>query len=191
MEIGSKVGRYEIVSPVGEGGMGEVWRATDTSLGREVALKVLPEAFAGDAERRARFEREAKLLASLNHPNIATLYGLEEIEGQHLLVMEYIEGEDLAERLARGPISWTEARSIGTQIAHALAAAHEHGVIHRDLKPANVKLRPDGTIKALDFGLAKAREPVDSGVDLTHSPTLTGRATTGGAILGTVGYMSP
>jgi len=191
MEIGSKVGRYEIVSPVGEGGMGEVWRATDISLGREVALKVLPEAFAGDAERRARFEREAKLLASLNHPNIATLYGLEEIDGEHLLVMEFIEGEDLAERIARGPIPWAEARGIAAQVAHALEAAHEHGVIHRDLKPANVKLRTDGTIKVLDFGLAKAREPVDSGVDLTHSPTLTGRATGGGAILGTVGYMSP
>jgi Tol biopolymer transport system component len=191
MEIGSKVGRYEIVSPVGEGGMGEVWRATDTSLDRDVALKVLPAAFTEDTERRARFEREAKLLASLNHPNIATLYGLEEIEGQHLLVMEYIEGEDLAECLARGPIPWIEARGIAIQIVHALAAAHEHGVIHRDLKPANVKLRPDGTVKVLDFGLAKARERVDSGVDLTHSPTLTGRATTGGAILGTVGYMSP
>jgi Tol biopolymer transport system component len=191
MEIGARAGRYEIVSPVGEGGMGEVWRATDTSLGREVALKVLPEVFAEDAERRARFEREAKLLANLNHPNIATLYGLEEIEGHHLLVMELIEGEDLAERVARGPIPWTEARDIGIQIAHALVAAHEHGVIHRDLKPANVRLRPDGTIKVLDFGLAKAREPVDSGVDLTHSPTLTGRATAGGAILGTVGYMSP
>ena len=191
MEIGSKVGRYEIVSPVGKGGMGEVWCATDTSLGREVALKVLPEAFAGDAERRARFEREAKLLASLNHPNIATLYGLEEIDGEHLLVMEFIEGVDLAERIARGPIPWAEARAIAAQMAHALEAAHEHGVIHRDLKPANVKLRPDGTIKVLDFGLAKAQEPVDSGVDLTHSPTLTGRATAGGAILGTVGYMSP
>jgi serine/threonine protein kinase len=148
MEIGSKVGRYEIVSPVGEGGMGEVWRATDTSLGREVALKVLPEAFAGDAERRARFEREAKLLASLNHPNIATLYGLEEIDDQHLLVMEFIEDVDLAERVARGPIPWAEARGIAAQMAHALEAAHEHGVIHRDLKPANVKLRPDGTIPA-------------------------------------------
>jgi Tol biopolymer transport system component len=191
MEIGSKVGRYEIVSPVGEGGMGEVWRATDTSLDRDVALKVLPAAFTENAQRRARFEREAKLLASLNHPNIATLYGLEEIEGQHLLVMEFIEGEDLAERLARGPIEWTEIREISIQIAQALAAAHESGIIHRDLKPANVKLRSDGTVKVLDFGLAKAREPVDSGADLTHSPTLTGRATTGGAILGTVGYMSP
>jgi serine/threonine protein kinase len=191
MEIGKRVGRYEIVSPVGEGGMGEVWRGIDSSLDREVALKVLPEAFSEDTERRARFEREAKLLASLNHPNIATLYGLEEIEGQHLLVMEFIEGEDLAVRIARGPISWEETRGIAVQIAQALKAAHEHGVIHRDLKPANVKLRPDGTAKVLDFGLAKAREPVDSGVDLTHSPTLTGRATTGGAILGTVGYMSP
>ncbi|TNF78126.1 MAG: serine/threonine protein kinase, partial [Acidobacteria bacterium] len=191
MEIGLKVGRYEIVSPVGEGGMGEVWRATDTSLDREVALKVLPAAFTEDIERRARFEREAKLLASLNHPNIATLYGLEEIEGQHLLVMEFIEGQDLAERLARGPIEWTEIRDISIQIAQALAAAHESGIIHRDLKPANVRLRSDGTVKVLDFGLAKAREPVDSGADLTHSPTLTGRATTGGAILGTVGYMSP
>jgi Tol biopolymer transport system component len=171
--------------------MGEVWRAVDTSLGREVALKVLPDAFAEDAERRARFEREAKLLASLNHPNIATLYGLEEIEVQHLLVMEFVEGEDLADRITRGPIPWEETKGVAIQIAHALAAAHEHGVIHRDLKPANVKLRPDGTVKVLDFGLAKARERVDSGVDLTHSPTLTGRAPTDGTILGTVGYMSP
>jgi serine/threonine protein kinase len=191
MEIGSKVGRYEIVSLVGEGGMGEVWRATDTSLDREVALKVLPAAFTEDSERRARFEREAKLLAALNHPNIATLYGLEEIGGQHLLVMEFIEGEDLAERLERGPLPWTDARAICIQIAQALAAAHESDIIHRDLKPANVKLRPDGTVKVLDFGLAKIRERVDSGVDLTRSPTLTGRATTGGAILGTVSYMSP
>jgi Tol biopolymer transport system component len=191
MEIGSTVGRYEIVSLVGRGGMGEVWRATDTSLGREVALKVLPVEFAEDAERKIRFEREAKLLASLNHPNIATLLGLEEIDGQHLLVMEFIEGEDLAERIARGPIPWDEARGIGRQMAHALEAAHQHGIIHRDLKPANVKLRPDGTVKVLDFGLAKAREPVDNGVDLTHSPTLTGRATADGAILGTVGYISP
>jgi serine/threonine protein kinase/Tol biopolymer transport system component len=191
MEIGSKVGRYEIVSQVGVGGMGEVWRAIDTSLDREVALKVLPAVFTEDNERRARFEREAKLLAALNHPNIATLYGLEEIDGQHLLVMEFIEGEDLAEHLARGPISWVDARSISIQIAQALAAAHESGIIHRDLKPANVKLRPDGTVKILDFGLAKILERVDSGVDLTRSPTLTGRATTGGAILGTVGYMSP
>jgi len=191
MEIGSIVGRYQIVSPVGEGGMGEVWRATDTSLEREVALKVLPAAFTEDAERRARFEREAKLLATLNHPNIATLYGLEEIDGQHLLVMEFIEGEDLAERLAHGPVPWTDARAICIQIAQALAAAHDSGIIHRDLKPANVKLRTDGTVKVLDFGLAKTRQRVDSGVDLTHSPTLTGRATTGGAILGTVGYMSP
>jgi serine/threonine protein kinase/Tol biopolymer transport system component len=191
MEIGAKVGRYEIVSPIGEGGMGEVWRATDTSLEREVALKVLPAAFTEDAERRVRFEREAKLLASLNHPNIATLHGLEEIDGRHLLVMEFIEGEDLAEHLAQGPISWADARAISIQIAQALAAAHESGIIHRDLKPANIKLRKDGTVKVLDFGLAKAREPVDSGVDLTHSPTLTGRATASGAILGTVGYMSP
>jgi len=191
MEIGSKVGRYEIVSPIGEGGMGEVWRAIDTSLDREVALKVLPAAFTEDAERRARFEREAKLLAALNHPNIATLYGLEEIGGQHLLVMEFIEGDDLAERITRGAISWPEAKGVAVQITHALAVAHEHGIIHRDLKPANVKLRPDGTVKVLDFGLAKARERVDSGIDLTRSPTLTGRATTGGAILGTVGYMSP
>ena len=191
MEIGTKIGRYEIVSPVAEGGMGEVWRATDTTLEREVALKVLPAAFTEDAERRARFEREAKLLAAINHPNIATLYGLEEIDGQHLLVMEFIEGEDLAELLARGSISWADTRVISIQIAQALAAAHENGIIHRDLKPANVKMRPDGRVKVLDFGLAKIRERVDSGVDLTRSPTLTGRATTGGAILGTVGYMSP
>jgi Tol biopolymer transport system component/predicted Ser/Thr protein kinase len=191
MEIGSRVGRYEIVSPIGKGGMGEVWRAIDTSLDREVALKVLPTAFTEDGERRARFEREAKLLASLNHPNIATLYGLEEIDGRHLLVMEFIKGEDLAECLARGPMPWSEARDVAVQIAQALATAHEHGIIHRDLKPANVRLRPDGTAKVLDFGLAKIREGSESGVDLTRSPTLTGRATTGGAILGTVGYMSP
>ena len=139
---GTRLGPYEIVAKLGEGGMGEVWRATDTRLDREVAIKVLPEALADDPERLARFEREAQVLASLNHPNIATIYGLEDIDGQHVLVMELVEGEDLAERLARGPIPLDEALPIARQIAEALEAAHEHGIVHRDLKPANVKVRP-------------------------------------------------
>src|SRR5437773_9812917 len=155
---GTRLGPYEILSALGAGGMGEVYRATDTTLGRQVAIKVLPDAFAQDAERLARFEREAKTLASLNHPHIAQIYGLERSGGVQALVMELVEGEDLSQRIARGAIPLDEALPIAKQIADALEAAHEQGIIHRDLKPANIKIRPDGTVKVLDFGLAKAMD---------------------------------
>src|SRR5437868_12764409 len=155
---GARLGPYEIVSALGAGGMGEVYRATDTTLGRQVAIKVLPDAFAQDAERLARFEREAKTLAALNHPHIAQIYGLERSGGVQALVMELVEGEDLSQRIARGAIPLDEALSIAKQIAEALEAAHEQGIIHRDLKPANIKVTPDGTVKVLDFGLAKAMD---------------------------------
>ena len=173
IEAGSHLGPYEVLSPLGAGGMGEVWRARDTRLGREVALKFLPAGFADDPERRARFEREAKVLASLNHPHIAVLYGLEHLDGQHALVMELVEGEGLDERIARGAIPVDEALPIAVQIAEALEAAHEKGVVHRDLKPANVKVRLDGTVKVLDFGLAKAWEEQAAESDPAHSPTIT------------------
>src|SRR5262245_5978169 len=156
---GTRLGPYEIVAPIGSGGMGEVYRATDTNLGRDVAIKVLPEAFAQDPERVARFEREAKTLAALNHPNIAQIYGLEKSQGTYALVMVFVDGEDLSQRIGRGPIPFDEALPIARQIAEALEAAHEQGIIHRDLKPANVKVRPDGNVKVLDFGLAKLTEP--------------------------------
>src|ERR1700674_5728042 len=156
---GARLGPYEILSAIGAGGMGEVYRATDTTLGRQVAIKVLPDAFAQDAERLARFEREAKTLASLNHPHIAQIYGLEKSSGVQALVMELVEGEDLSQRIARGPVPLDEALPIAKQIGDALEAAHEQGIIHRDLKPANIKVRSDGTVKVLDFGLAKAMEP--------------------------------
>ena len=159
LSAGARLGPYEIAAKIGEGGMGEVYRATDSSLGRDVALKVLPDAFALDLERLARFEREAKTLASLNHPHIAAIYGFEKSSGMHALVMELVEGEDLSQRIARGAIPFGEALPIATQIAEALEAAHEQGIIHRDLKPANIKVRTDGTVKVLDFGLAKAMEP--------------------------------
>ena len=157
--IGRTIGPYQVVAKLGEGGMGEVYRARDTKLDRAVAIKILPEAFAADAERIARFQREARILASLNHPNIAHIHGLEESDGVRALVMELVEGEDLAQRIARGAIPLDEALPIAKQIADALEAAHEQGIIHRDLKPANIKVRPDGTVKVLDFGLAKAMEP--------------------------------
>jgi tRNA A-37 threonylcarbamoyl transferase component Bud32/Tol biopolymer transport system component len=172
--------------------MGEVWRARDTRLGREVAIKVLPEGFADDPERHARFEREAKLLASLNHPNVATLHALEDVGGTHFLAMELVAGEGLDERIARGPIPIEEALPIGLQIAEALEAAHERGIVHRDLKPGNVKVRPDGTVKVLDFGLAKAWEEQGASTsDPALSPTITGHHTRAGVILGTAAYMSP
>ena len=153
---GTRLGPYEILSPLGAGGMGEVYRARDTKLGRDVALKIVPELFASDPDRLARFTREAQTLAALNHPNIAHIHGLEESGGVRALVMELVEGEDLAQRLVRGPIPLDEALPIARQIAEALEAAHEQGIIHRDLKPANIKVRDDGTVKVLDFGLAKA-----------------------------------
>jgi serine/threonine protein kinase len=155
---GTRLGSYEIVGPLGAGGMGEVYRARDTKLARDVALKILPEAFAADPERLARFEREARTLASLNHPHIAHIYGFEQSGPTSALVMELVEGEDLAQRIARGAIPIDEAVPIARQIAEALEAAHEQGIIHRDLKPANIKVRSDGTVKVLDFGLAKALE---------------------------------
>src|SRR5438105_6481275 len=155
---GARLGPYEIVAPLGAGGMGEVYRARDTKLNRDVAIKVLLPAVANDPDRLARFSREAQVLASLNHPNIAHIHGLEEADGVTALILELVEGEDLAQRIARGPIPLDEALPIAKQIADALEAAHEQGVIHRDLKPANIKVRPDGTVKVLDFGLAKAMD---------------------------------
>src|ERR1700675_2731188 len=167
--------------------MGEVYRARDARLDRDVAIKILPEAFAADADRVARFQREAKVLASLNHPNIAIIHGLEQAEGAHALVMELVEGEDLAQRIARGAIPVDEALPIAKQIAEALEAAHEQGIIHRDLKPANIKVRDDGTVKVLDFGLAKAMEPTGAmSPGVTGSPTIT--MTAAGMILGTAAY---
>jgi hypothetical protein len=202
LQPGTRLGPYEVLSALGAGGMGEVWRARDRRLGRDVALKVLPEAFVADSERLARFEREAKVLASLNHPHIAHIYGLEEADAGagavRALVLELVEGPTLADRIARGPIPIDEALPIARQIAEALEAAHDQGIIHRDLKPANIKVKPDGTVKVLDFGLAKALAPQlqaagAAGEALSHSPTLTlaGAATEAGVILGTAAYMAP
>ena len=191
IQAGTQLGPYEITGPLGKGGMGEVYRATDTSLNRQVAIKVLPTEFAQDTERLARFEREAKTLASLNHPNIAQIYGFEKSTGIHALVMELVEGPTLADRIAQGPIPVDEALPIAKQIAKALEAAHEQGIIHRDLKPANVKVKPDGTVKVLDFGLAKAMDPVGDASSVSMSPTLSMAATQQGIILGTAAYMSP
>jgi hypothetical protein len=192
LTLGTRLGVYEITAPIGEGGMGQVFRARDTKLDRDVAIKILPEAFAHDADRLARFTREAKTLASLNHPCIAGIYGLEESGGVSALVMELVEGDDLSQRIARGAIPLDEALPIAKQIADALEAAHEQGIIHRDLKPANIKVRADGTVKVLDFGLAKAMEPAGtSSVNAMHSPTLSIHATMQGVILGTAAYMAP
>jgi serine/threonine-protein kinase len=179
--------------------MGEVYRARDTKLNRDVAIKVLPDAVANDAERLARFTREAQTLGSLNHPNIAHVHGLEESPsagpghaGVRAIVMELVEGEDLSQRIARGAMPLDESLPIAKQIAEALEAAHEQGIIHRDLKPANIKVRPDGTVKVLDFGLAKAMEPVGSTLNVSQSPTIaTPAMTVAGVILGTAAYMSP
>jgi Tol biopolymer transport system component len=191
MMIDTTLSHYRIVDKLGEGGMGEVYRAHDERLDRDVAIKVLPEEVAEDEARLARFEREAKLLASLNHTNIATLHGLEEHEGQSFLVMELAEGETLAERINKGAIPVDDTLPIALQIAEGLEAAHEQGIIHRDLKPANVMLSPEGKVKVLDFGLAKAWQPEEGDADLTHSPTLTAQMTAAGVLLGTAAYMSP
>ena len=224
---GTRLASYEVISAIGAGGMGEVFRARDTKLNRDVAIKVLPAAFADDPERLARFTREAQTLASLNHPNIATIYGIEEIAGiaslassadllamaggvapaarlamtggagvgaSRALVMELVEGEDLSTHIARGPIPVAEALPIARQISEALEAAHEQGIVHRDLKPANIKVRTDGTVKVLDFGLAKAMDPAggsSSNPNISHSPTLTHQGTSAGMIIGTAAYMSP
>src|SRR5262245_33714902 len=191
---GTRLGPYEILSALGAGGMGEVYRARDTKLDREVAIKVVPELFASDPERVARFQREAKTLAALNHPHIGGIYGLEDTDGVRALVLELVEGPTLADRIAQGPIPLDEALPIARQICEALEAAHEQGIIHRDLKPANIKLRPDGAVKVLDFGLAKALEPTSAASpNVTGSPTITTPAMmTGiGIILGTAAYMAP
>ena len=191
---GTRLGSYEITTQIGAGGMGEVYRATDTNLKRAVAIKVLPASVAGDAERLARFQREAEVLAALNHPNIAAIYGLERSTGTIALVMELVEGPTLADRIAQGAVPVDEAVTIAKQIAEALEAAHEQGIIHRDLKPANIKVRPDGTVKVLDFGLAKAMEaPGGMSPGVSQAPTITTPAmmTGAGMILGTAAYMSP
>ena len=190
LQVGSRLAHYDVTALIGEGGMGQVYQATDTTLNRQVALKILPEAFASDPDRLARFQREAHVLASLNHPNIAAIYGLEEADDTRALVLELVEGPTLADRIAQGPIPVDEALPIAKQIAEALEAAHEAGVIHRDLKPANIKVREDGTVKVLDFGLAKALDTTPEG-DPSLSPTLTAAATQMGVIMGTAAYMSP
>ncbi len=188
---GARLGPYEILSSLGAGGMGEVYRARDTKLKRHVAIKILPSSLAADSDRLARLQREAEVLASLNHPNIAAIYGLEDADGVKALVMELVEGEDLSQRIARGAIPIDDALPIAKQIADALEAAHEQGIVHRDLKPANIKVRPDGAVKVLDFGLAKALEPTRSATATSHATTITSPAmTTGfGVLLGTVAYM--
>lgn len=192
LTAGTRIGPYEITGAVGAGGMGEVYRAHDTKLNRDVAVKALPGLFASDPERLARFEREAQMLASLNHPHIAQIYGIEAHGQSHALVMEFVDGEDLAQRISRGPLPLDDALPIARQIADALEAAHERGIIHRDLKPANIKVRDDGTVKVLDFGLAKALDPVSaSAAQLMNSPTLTSPATMAGMIIGTAAYMAP
>jgi Tol biopolymer transport system component len=189
--IGRKLGAYQIQSLLGAGGMGEVYRARDTTLGRDVAIKILPRPFIGDPERLVRFEREARVLASLNHPHIGAIYGLENLDGVPALVLELVDGLTLADRLAKGPLPVDQALRVATQIADALAVAHEKGIIHRDLKPANVKLTADGAVKVLDFGLAKATMGDGSSPDLSHSPTMSAGRTSNGVLLGTAGYMSP
>jgi serine/threonine-protein kinase len=191
LSTGTRLGPYEIRAPIGAGGMGEVYRATDTKLRRDVALKVLPTAFVRDSDRMARFSREAQMLAALNHPNIAAIYGIEESDGVRALVMELVEGPTLADRIAQGPIPLEESLRIARQIAEALEYAHEKGVIHRDLKPANIKVTPEGMVKVLDFGLAKAVSDDPPVSDPSLSPTLTAGPTQAGVILGTAAYMSP
>ena len=204
LEPGTMIGPYEVVAAIGKGGMGEVFRARDTRLGRDVAIKVLPQAFADDPDRLARFTREAQMLAALNHPNIAHIYGVEQgaplgdarggVSGSRTaLVMEFVDGEDLTAHIARAPIPWSELVPIAAQIATGLEAAHDHGIIHRDLKPANIKVRADGVVKILDFGLAKAAGPdaAEASSEAMNSPTLTARATAMGVIIGTAAYMAP
>ncbi|MDX1583221.1 MAG: serine/threonine-protein kinase, partial [Thermoanaerobaculia bacterium] len=191
IDDGTSLAHYEIVAPIGKGGMGEVYRAKDTKLGREVAIKVLPEEFTTDAERLGRFEREARLLAALDHPQIASIYGIEQDDGVRFLVMQLAEGQNLADRLARGPLPVDESIGIAKQLAEALEVAHEKGIIHRDLKPANIMVDDEGNAKVLDFGLARAFETEEGDEDFTNSPTMVRAATHAGVILGTAAYMSP
>ena len=185
------IAHYKITSKLGQGGMGEVYRATDTKLDRDVAIKILPESFATDASRVARFNREAKVLATLNHPHIAAIYGIEQAGDTHALIMELVEGETLGERLKREPMTVVEALDCCRQIAEALEAAHEKGIIHRDLKPENIKVDAHGRVKVLDFGLAKEVADPASSANQADSPTLTNLGTLPGQLLGTAPYMSP
>src|SRR5260370_5682149 len=187
----TRLGPYEIRSPLGVGGMGEVYRAADSKLGRDVALKVILQEFAQDAQLMARFQREAQVLASFNHTNIASIYGLEDSGGVRALVMELVEGPTLADRIKEGAIPLEEALPIAKQIAEALEYAHERGIVHRDLKPANIKVTQDGKVKVLDFGLAKAMQDDASAQAISNSPTLSIAATKAGMILSTAAYLSP
>src|SRR5262250_3310146 len=189
VDVGTRLGSLEITALLGKGGMGEVYRARDTKLRRDVAVKILPDEFSRDADRVARFQREAQVLASLNHPNIAAIYDFQEASGSWFLILELIEGETLADRIAHGPIPVEESLGIAKHTCAALEAAHEKGIIHRDLKPANVRITPDGTVKVLDFGLAKAASEESSSPGLTQAPTLA--RTSDGVVLGTTAYMSP
>jgi serine/threonine protein kinase len=184
-------GHYEVLEKLGQGGMGEVYRALDKNLGRQVAIKILPEEFSSDPERLARFEREAKLLATLNHPNIAAVYGFEEAAGRRFLALELVDGETLQTRLDRGALPMDEALDMCRQVAEGLEAAHDKGIVHRDLKPGNIMITPEGKIKILDFGLAKSYAAETTGVDTANSPTITAQMTEPGIILGTAAYMSP
>src|SRR5262245_14912549 len=191
LQVGQQLGSYEITSLIGKGGMGAVYRARDTKLKRDVAIKILPDEFSRDTERVMRFQHEAEIVAALNHPNIGTIYDLQEHNDARFLVLELVEGETLADRIKRGPLPVRESLEIARQICEALEAAHEKGIIHRDLKPANIKLLPDGKIKVLDFGLAKALAPTPA-TGLSNSPTLMNTVgTNAGMILGTAAYMSP
>src|SRR5438128_1712724 len=188
---GTRLGPYEVLALIGAGGMGEVYRARDTKLGREVAVKALPEVFAHNPERLARFEREAQVLGGLNHPNIAIIHELKEVAGARYLILELVEGETLAALIAGGPMLVADAVKIAGQIADALEVAHDKGIVHRDLKPANVKVTSEGRVKVLDFGLAKINDVSDSSQRFSRSPTLSALNTAAGVILGTAAYMSP
>ena len=191
LSVGDKLGHYEVLSLLGQGGMGEVYRAKDTKLDRDVAIKVLPQVLARDPERLARFEREAKVLASLDHPNIGHIHGIVDSEDSRGLVLALIEGPTLADRIEAGPIPLDEAVAISKQVIEALEYAHDRGVVHRDLKPANIKITSEGVVKVLDFGLAKVLEEEPASSSLANSPTLTLGHTRAGVILGTAAYMSP
>src|SRR5215475_2122444 len=191
LTIGAQFGSHEIISLLGKGGMGEVYRARDLKLKRDVAIKILPDEFSHDADRGGRFQREAEVLASLNHPNIAAIHDLQELNGCRYLVLELVEGATLADRLKHGALPVEEALNIAKYICAAVEAAHEKGIVHRDLKPANVKITPDGEVKVLDFGLAKALEKAPESAVLSNSPTLMTAASSPGMILGTAAYMSP